>query len=164
MLIKFPKLHILCPTISTYLYRKIFALFIKIKFLHFPDRFCWLDVNCPNSPLLATSPWRKDVSEMFIKSLLEDKSYFLIDLSCTFRDLFLRKTYSSKENLCFYRKHTFWKKKKHFMILHPNWKKNPKDVCWTADKLPTDIKKSGRRSWPLILNLFHWKSSILNDG
>lgn len=31
MLIKFPDLHILCPIISTFWYRRVFALFTKIK-------------------------------------------------------------------------------------------------------------------------------------
>lgn len=40
----------------------------------------------------------------------------------------------------------FLKEEKTFHDTSSKLEKKPKDVCWTADKLSPDIKKSGRRS------------------
>lgn len=149
--------------------RKDFCAIYQDEVIHLPDGFCRLDVNCCNSPFLATSNLsskERYVSGILIKSLLVDKSYFLIDLSCNFRDLFLRKKYGSKENLCLYPKHTFFltERKKKFHHSSSELGKTPKMCARQQTSCVPDIKETRRRSWFLILNLFHWKLSMLNDG
>lgn len=97
---KFPDLHILCPTVSIFWYRKIFSLFTKTKLFIFQMDFAGWMLTAIVLPFLtqATWPQRKICFWNTYKvAFSRRKLYFLVDLNCILRDLFLRKKSSSKK-------------------------------------------------------------------